>query len=321
MARKNLLASLADAEPVELPSEPRVRAEPFVNLNHRGGALAEITRSVEQARGNAVIEINPDIIDPSIVEDRLEVDDEEQRSLTRAIQDQGQLIPVLVRPHPISVGRYQIAYGRRRLAAARELNRPVKAVVRALTDDELVVAQGQENNERKNLSYLERSLFAGKLEERGFSRDIIMSAAGVDKTTLSKMISIATRIPREILFAIGPAPRAGRDRWAELMSALESRPEATKLVRDLIAQKGFPIRNSDDRFAAALKAASSRAKKNTVRSFVNSYAGSRLICVDADESRVRVTVDRRVDAQFADYLVAELSELYNRFRHRAEAPS
>uniref|UniRef100_UPI001D0E2864 ParB/RepB/Spo0J family partition protein n=1 Tax=Klebsiella pneumoniae TaxID=573 RepID=UPI001D0E2864 len=77
-------------------------------------------------------------------------------------------MPILVRPHPTIDGRYQVAYGHRRLVAVRQLGFKVKAVIRELSDDQLVVSQGQENNARTNLSYIERALFASRLEDRSF---------------------------------------------------------------------------------------------------------------------------------------------------------
>lgn len=60
-----------------------------------------------------------------------------------------------MRPHSDGVkageGFYQAAYGHRRLCAARELGIPVKAIVRVLDDHALVMAQGKENAERRNL--------------------------------------------------------------------------------------------------------------------------------------------------------------------------
>jgi len=144
-----------------------------------------------------------------------------------------------VRPHPTETGRYQIAYGRRRLRAAAELGRPVRAVVKPLSDEQLVIAQGQENNERKDLSFIERAIFAAQLETRGFGRETIMAAMCVDKTGLSRLISSAVRIPRDIIQAIGPAPKTGRDRWSDLAVALDI-PDAVEGARRVIASPGFP---------------------------------------------------------------------------------
>ena len=243
MSRKNLLTSLTRPDvcldplpPAAAPSgSAGMLAETLLHLGSpRAGALGEIARSVDQAWENAVIDIAPDLIDASFIQDRLETTADELASLTDSIRERGQLIPILVRPHLEHTGRYQIAYGRRRLAAARTLGRPVRATVKQLSDDELVVAQGQENIERKDLSYLERALFAAKLEERGFPRQTIMSAVSTDKASLSKLISVATRIPRDILEAIGPAPKIGRDPWNQLLSALCDNKHALAMVRTIV---------------------------------------------------------------------------------------
>ena len=126
------------------------------------------------------------------------------------------MVPILVRPHPERDGHYQIAYGHRRVAAARKLGIKVRAIVRNLSNEELVIAQGQENNARLDLSYIEKALFAVKLEEAGFNRQVIGSSLAVSKTELSGMISVATKIPREVILAVGAAPGIGRPRWHEL---------------------------------------------------------------------------------------------------------
>ena len=83
------------------------------------------------------------------------------------------------------------------------------------------VAQGQENSGRTDLTFIERAGFAARLEDRKFSREIIMSALNVDKAALSRLIAIATRIPGAVIDAIGPAPAFGRVRWQELTELLE----------------------------------------------------------------------------------------------------
>ncbi len=152
----------------------------------------------------------------------------------------GQQVPILVRPHPEREGRYQIAYGRRRLRALTELGRPVRAVVRPLSDQQLVVAQGQENSARTDLSFIERALFAAKLEQVGYDRETIMAALSVDKTTLSRLVSTASRIPRSLVESIGPAPKAGRDRWIELATRLEA-VGRLKRVEEAVAKDSFAI--------------------------------------------------------------------------------
>ncbi|MDR6820323.1 ParB family chromosome partitioning protein [Neorhizobium sp. 2083] len=172
------------------------------------------------------------------------------------IREHGQQVPILVRPHPQTKGRYQVAYGHRRLAAVKRLGISVRAVVRELTDDQLVVSQGQENSARTNLSYIERALFAQRLEQRGFTRDIIMASLGVDKAALSKMLIVTRQVPITLITAIGAAPEIGRRRWLELGERLES-VEPGLILAELSADNSREL-SSDERFHRALALASKR---------------------------------------------------------------
>ena len=215
MARKNLLAGLTGEKLTAVNSETssmagdlaKAMTAPFANFTG-GRAIGAVSRSIEQIKQQAVIEIDPTLIDPSPIADRLPVALEALQDLIDAIRDSGQQVPILVRPHPDNSLRYQIAYGRRRLRACIELGRKVRAMVRPLTDQELVVAQGQENSPRADLAFIERALFAKSLEDAGYDRETILSALATDKTTLSRLISTAVKIPRDLIEAIGQIGRA-----------------------------------------------------------------------------------------------------------------
>jgi ParB family chromosome partitioning protein len=136
--------------------------------------------------------------------------------LVQSIAENGQEVPILVRRHPNDEDRYQIAYGHRRLQAVKLLGLKVQAIVRKLDDTDVVIAQGIENSARRNLSYIERAVFALNLELKGFERPVIMKALSTDKTELSKLISVAKAIPAEIVRSVGAAPGIGRRRWMAL---------------------------------------------------------------------------------------------------------
>jgi ParB family transcriptional regulator, chromosome partitioning protein len=46
------------------------------------------------------------------------------------------------------------------LRAAQQLNIEIKAIVGTFSDEEALIAQGQENSGRKNLTYIERARLA-----------------------------------------------------------------------------------------------------------------------------------------------------------------
>jgi ParB family transcriptional regulator, chromosome partitioning protein len=133
-----------------------------------------------------------------------------------------------LRHHPEKSGRYQTAYGHRRIRAASRLGIEVKAIVRSLSDDELVLAQGKENAERRNLSFIERAVFAKNLVVRGFERKVIGDALAVQKSELSRLLQVVESVPEAVIRAIGAAPKAGRDRWmklGELLTSSKAKPE------------------------------------------------------------------------------------------------
>ncbi|PIK69500.1 plasmid partitioning protein RepB, partial [Methylobacterium frigidaeris] len=196
------------AEAVEAPPEaprPLVRSGA---VGAMGRSLGRIASAAAEARamvasGDRVVELDPALIDGSFVQDRLTGDPAEHAAFVELIRERGQQVPILVRPHPSAEGRYQVAYGHRRLRAAAELGRPVRAVVKALSDEDLVVAQGQENSARADLSYIERALFAIALEDRGFDRATIMAALAVEKTQLSRLLGIGRAVPAALVAAVG----------------------------------------------------------------------------------------------------------------------
>ncbi|MER9580703.1 plasmid partitioning protein RepB [Mesorhizobium sp. M0276] len=282
------------------------------NINSRAQRAEEIERKLSE--GQAVVELDPSLIDQSIVIDRLGVSDERRAALVDQIREHGQQVPILVRPHPENDARYQVAYGHRRLAAVRQLGRMVRAVVRDLTDEQLVVSQGQENNSRSDLSYVERCYFAAKLEAKGFSRDIIMASLGVDKAALSRMIALVARLPAEIIEAIGTAESVGRQKWAELADLLEEKGKRAKALK-AIQDPEFAARTSDERFQAIHDLVKTAAKKpeRTVWTAAN---GSRLVNISDSETKMTFAFDKRIEPEFASFVREHLQTLYDEFRQK-----
>jgi ParB family chromosome partitioning protein len=221
-------------------------------------AKADAAKAIEAklTAGETVIELDPDLIEDSFVSDRLVQLDAKFEELVEAIRARGQDSPILVRPHPSASGKYQIAFGHRRARVAKTLGRPVRAVVKKLDDRDHVIAQGQENSARADLSFIERAMFAGRLEERGFDRETVMSALSADKTTVSKMFSVINRIPADIVAAIGPALAVGRDRWHDLATRFDLAENGAR-AQALIAQTAFQEAAPEERFDRLARALAS----------------------------------------------------------------
>lgn len=332
MARKNLLE-------ISAPNTGRTDAAAakdnrpiagFLPQARAGGPVGGITRTLgnitekmerasdlerQLAEGQTIVDVDPDLIDASFVTDRLEIDPVELGHLVEQIREHGQQVPILVRPHPESKGRYQVAYGHRRLAATRQLGIKVRAVVRQLTDDQLVVSQGQENSARTNLSYVERALFALRLEQRDFGRDIIMAALGVDKAALSKMLIVTRQVPMSLISAIGPAPDIGRRRWLELGERLEG-VAIEPIVAELSADNSRKL-SSDERFQQAMALAINKPTSAKAAKPPSTISGVP-VTFKRTPARATFVFDSKAAPGFDQFVQERLQSLFSEFKQGKE---
>jgi ParB family transcriptional regulator, chromosome partitioning protein len=264
MARRNIFDNVMKAmDPLEADNSAPVAK--FGAAKSISSSIDELARQASQlVEGQSVVEIDTALIDASFVADRMAEDDGAFEELVEAIRARGQDSPVLLRPSPARAGRYQIVFGHRRVRAAKALARPVRAVIKTLQDIELVLAQGQENSARSNLSFIERVLFAQRLHDRGFARELIQSALSVDYQTLSKMMTIPKVIPAQIIDAVGAAKSVGRDRWLDLRKLLE-RPGNMAQALARVEDTDFKALASEARFAALYDLADGKTPGKTVR--------------------------------------------------------
>lgn len=338
MARKNVFGiveqdgaapgeperALLNSRPLAGFEKPTKRSSPVGAFSQSLGDINEKASRVEElekklAKGQAVVELDPSLVDSSFVADRLGVSDEDQDALVSQIREHGQQVPILVRPHPETEGRFQVAYGHRRLAAVKKIGGTVRAVVRELTDEQLVVSQGQENNARTDLTFIERSFFASRLEARKFSRDVIMSSIGVDKAALSRMIALVDRLPAELIEAIGHAPGFGRTRWAEIADLIEEKGKKAKAVK-IIQETSFGNLSSDERFQAVYDQLR-HVKDKPRMSIWRTENGAKVVRISETDSKLNLVFDRTVEPEFGSFVEAKLTAMYEEFaRSKVKEP-
>lgn len=271
MARKNIFDRVMSDEQSE---NGDVETSPVAR---RFGAAKSLTSSIDEiARqaakltdGEVVVELDPSLIDASFISDRMTGEvDEEYRDLLEAIRDRGQDSPILVRPNPNAAGRYMIVFGHRRTRVAVELGQKVRAVVKQIDDQSHVISQGQENSARASLSFIERVLFADRLDNLGYSREVIQAALSVDYQTLSKMLTIPRAVAPEVISAIGPAKGVGRDRWLQLRKLIEV-PKNKVAAEAFLTEEDFGSAPAEARFDLLFDRLTKGAARKTVKKAAN----------------------------------------------------
>ena len=201
------------------------------------GSMMSSNRALRSARdavdAHHVWELDPVEIQDERYSDRL--DPKDVHDLRASIEQNGQTVPILVRRHPTDPNRYLLVYGRRRLEAIRASDKvsKVRALIANLDDTAALRAQVSENTGRRDLSYIERALFAQELLDSGFgSQAQIAEVLNVTRSAVSMSVSVAKAIGTALAHAIGPAHGVGRPRWEALAKELsDSRIDIDELSR------------------------------------------------------------------------------------------
>ena len=269
----------------------------------------------EMERGTFIADIDPHDIAASKHMDRIPIAiDPAFDRLVEDIRLNGQVAPILVRPLPEDDGggRYEVVYGRRRLRAAKQLGIKVRAIVRSYDDDHAVIAQGGENSLRKDLSYMEKAQFAHSLLQAHYDRRVIIQALCTDKADLSRYLMVAGAVAPRFVRAIGPAPKAGRERWIKIAERL-GRPGAATLADRRIAAPDFAGLDSDARFVAVLAAVAEIRPPSAQPSAWTNMRGTKAGTIEHRSDRTILTIDEKAAPDFGRYLAGRLDDLYAQF--------
>ena len=122
----------------------------------------------------ALADIEPDPDQP-----RRHFDDAALSDLAASIASRGVIQPVIVRVHPVHAGRYQLVAGERRWRAAQRAQiHEIPALVRNLTDREVMALALIENLQREDLNPIE--------EARAYHR--LSEGEGMTATEIARMV-------------------------------------------------------------------------------------------------------------------------------------
>ncbi len=304
-------------------------------------------RALRSARdavdGHRVWDLDPEQVLDDRISDRLDPDD--VADLRDAIEQNGQTVPILVRRHPNEPDRYLLVYGRRRLEAIRtsEKVEKVRALVANLDDDAAVRAQISENMARRDLSYIEKALFARELIDNGFGTQAqVAEVLTVTKSSISMALSIVDMVGVDLIRMIGAAHGIGRPRWDALARAIEAHGLDREMLMqaaenvytnsqvDMVVegQSADPVDLSGAAFEAVAKLVektvnkASAAKKQTQiqpKPQILTLDGARVGGVKRTAKGVAITLET---GEFADWVAAEaqdlISDLHARWKQRGE---
>ncbi|GAA4135532.1 plasmid partitioning protein RepB [Aminobacter aganoensis] len=267
---------------------------------------------VEQ--GGAGQDLDPDLIDPSPFRDRLPDDDDEGfRTFKEEFIREGQKLPILVRVNPDRPGRFQTAFGHRRTRAAREAGLRVRSIVAELTDRDLAIAQGIENDgRRQRLTWIERARFAADMEAKGLKARDIRAALSVDDPELARYRAVIASLSMEVIERIGRAPKGGRPKWVLLSKLVATSPERIRLVEKTLAAAKVSEAPSDDKLNAVLSALKVKETTDRKDHVLDDGNGNQIGTAVFGSRTVKLSLEPKCD-DFSEFLKGEMPGLVERF--------
>ncbi|MEP6507154.1 MAG: ParB/RepB/Spo0J family partition protein [Gemmatimonadales bacterium] len=156
------------------------------------------------------------------------------RELQESLKANGLLQPITVRPAPDKGGTFELIAGERRLRAAMALGWPkISAVVKDLSDQEILTLALVENLQRSDLNPIEEAEGYGQLiEQFGHTQQSVAAMVGKDRSTIANVLRVL-QLPATVRQLLQDGQlTAGQ---ARPLLALENEKNITDLARQIVA--------------------------------------------------------------------------------------
>jgi ParB family transcriptional regulator, chromosome partitioning protein len=263
-------------------------------------------------------------LDPNLIADRLPADrderafrDEAYATLKASIAAHGQHVPIMVRPAPDQPGRYEIAAGRRRLAACRELGLEILARVLPLDENAMLALQYRENAEREDISTYERGRWLARLAvERGLSTTVIAAIAGLTQSVVVELIGLA-RLPESLLFLFNDPRELSLADGRRLRAALKAEGALDRMLMAL--RKASAALGTKTQVGLALRAVAAPDARDAAATAqkgrpILATDGRRLGFLKRSGEQWVCRFDRTVEAEAIEWLADQIPGLLERWR-------
>ncbi|MFF2272632.1 ParB/RepB/Spo0J family partition protein [Agromyces sp. NPDC058136] len=152
-------------------------------------AEAEALITVPGAR---LARLDPNDIVPNAVQPRSVFDPDDLAELVHSVREFGVLQPIVVRPHPDQVGKYELVMGERRLRATKAAGLDtIPAVVKDTANEDMLRDALLENLHRSQLNPLEEaSAYQQLLADFGITQEELASRIGRSRPQISNTLRL-----------------------------------------------------------------------------------------------------------------------------------
>ncbi|SLM31667.1 putative chromosome partitioning protein ParB [Desulfamplus magnetovallimortis] len=190
-----------------------------------------------------------DDIVPNPFQPRRSFNEEELERLTLSIKEQGVLQPLLVRKDP--KGGYELIAGERRLRAAKQAQLDlVPAIVRAISDEQMLEVSIIENVQRSNLNPIEEAdAYHRLITEFNYTQEMVARKIGKNRSTIANFLRLRG-LPEQVLESLA-ADKISMGHARAILSA--GSVESQIKTWEIVIEKGLSVR-ATEQLAKKIKA-------------------------------------------------------------------
>lgn len=217
------------------------------------------------------------------------------QELAESLKSRGVLQPLIVRPHPVDSGLYQIVAGERRWRAAQIAQiHELPVIIRELTDTEVLEIAIIENIQRADLNAIEEAASFRQLMDRfGHTQEQLADSLNKSRSHIANLLRLLNLPDQVQIWVKEGRLTAGHAR------ALVTSPNAVQLARRVI-DRGLSVRETEE---LAKKSNEPAEKKQKSKSHKD--ADTRALEADLSAHlRMRVAINHAGNMQGGQLLVS-----------------
>ncbi|MBR4694160.1 MAG: ParB/RepB/Spo0J family partition protein [Bacilli bacterium] len=210
---------------------------------------------VKETKESDIVEIPLSEIRSNPYQPRKEFDEESLNEFAESIKEHGVIQPIIVKK---SIKGYELIAGERRTRASKIAGKEtIPAIIRDITDQEMMEIALIENIQREDLNPIEEAeAFAKIIETSGMTQDEAAKKFGKSRSYITNIVGLL-RLPKKTMELV----RDGKITMghARVLSKLEDPEQIDEIAKEII-EKGLSVRETEK-----LASSSDIPKKNKIK--------------------------------------------------------
>lgn len=196
---------------------------------------------IESTPKNEIVDLDLDQLRSNPYQPRKTFDEEALQELSNSIKEHGVFQPIIAKK---SIKGYEIVAGERRVLASRMAGLDkIPAIVKDLTDEQMMEIALLENLQREDLNAMEEAMAYKRLQqELNLTQEELAKKVGKSRSHVTNMMGLLT-LPEEVKdMIITKEISMGH---ARILSKLDDKEQIKKLANDVVVKK-LSVRQLED---------------------------------------------------------------------------